>query len=90
MNQSPGIDPERRKKGVLQKIALVSSVISFLLALVSSVMLLLRLETVSENDPVTASLIAAAFFFICVGIVLAIIGLANLPSFKFNDVEENR
>jgi hypothetical protein len=30
---------------------------------------------------------ASVFFFICVGVILAVIGRADIPSFKFDDPE---
>lgn len=76
-----------KRKGILQKISLVSAAVSFVLALVSGVMLYLRLESVGSDNPVSASLVASTFFFICVGVVLSIIGTADLPSFKFDNSE---
>lgn len=76
-----------KRKGVLQKISLVSAVVSFVLALISGVMLYFRLETGASDDPVSASLMASTFFFVCVGVVLTIIGRADLPSFQFDNPE---
>ena len=73
------------KKGFLQKLSLVSAVASFALAIISGVMLYLRLERVGSDNPVSASLMASMFFFVCVGIILFIIGNADIPSFKFDD-----
>ncbi len=76
-----------KRKGVLQKISLVSAVVSFVLALASGVMLYLRLESLGIESPISASLMASTFFFICVGGVLAFIGKADIPSFKFDSSE---
>ncbi len=76
-----------KRKGVLQKVSLVSAVISFVLALISAVMLYLRLESMGSDDLMSASFMASTFFFISVGVVLTIIGKADLPSFKI-DVSE--
>ena len=73
-----------KRKSVLQKISLVSAVVSFVLALTSAVMLYFRLESVGSDNPVSASFMAATFFFICVGVVLTIIGKADIPSFKID------
>ena len=78
-----------KRKGILQKVSLVSAVASFVLALVSGVLLYLRLESVGSDDPVSASFMASTFFFVCVGVVLTIIGKADLPSFKFDNNEES-
>jgi len=74
-----------KRKGVLQKVSLVSAVLSFVLALISGVLLYLRVETVASGDAISASLMASIFFFICVGIVLTVIGQADLPSFKIEN-----
>jgi tetrahydromethanopterin S-methyltransferase subunit D len=76
------------KKGFLQKLSLVSAVASFALALIAGVMLYLRLQHVGSDNPVSASLMASTFFFVCVGIILVIIGTADMPSFKFDNPEE--
>ncbi len=76
-----------KRKGVLQKVSLVSAVVSFVLALTSGVMLYLRLESVGSDNPISASFMASTFFFICVGIVLTVIGKADIPSFKIDNSE---
>ena len=77
-----------KRKGVLQKVSLISAVVSFVLALTSGVMLYLRLESVGSDNPISASLMASTFFFIGVGIVLIIIGNADIPSFKIDNPKE--
>ena len=76
------------RRSVLQKISIVSAVVSFMLAFITGVMLYLRLESVGSDDPVSASLMASTFFFICVGTVLIIIGNADIPSFKIHNSKE--
>ena len=76
-----------KRKGVLQKLSLFSAVVSFVLAVTSGVMLYLRLESVGSDNPISASLMASTFFFIFVGVILIIIGKADIPSFKFDDSE---
>ncbi|MBE9532514.1 MAG: hypothetical protein IMF04_00180 [Proteobacteria bacterium] len=78
-----------KRKGVLQKLSLVSAVVSFVLAFISGVLLYFRPENVGNPDPVSASLLASMFFFIFVGVVLTVIGKADLPSFKFDNVKGN-
>ncbi|MEW8627660.1 MAG: hemerythrin family protein [Candidatus Thiodiazotropha sp.] len=79
-----------KRKGLLQKISLISAGVSFLLAVASGVMLYLRIESVGSDNPISASLMASAFFFVCVGVVLTVIGKANLPSFKSDNSEAER
>lgn len=73
-----------KKKGILQKVSLVSGYISFLLSLISGIALYLRDGAVNNNDAISASLAATTFFFFCVGIVLIIMGKADIPSFKID------
>ena len=77
-----------KRKGVLQKVSIVSAVVSFVLAFIAGVMLYLRLISVGSDNPISASLMASTFFFIGVGIVLMIIGNADIPSFKIDNSEE--
>ena len=75
-------------KGVLQKVSLVSAAVSFVLAIITGVFLYLRLESVGSDNPISASLMASTFFFICVGVVLTVMGKADIPSFKIDNSEE--
>ena len=75
-------------KGVLQKVSLVSAAVSFVLAIITGVFLYLRLESVGSDNPISASLMASTFFFICVGVVLTVMGKADIPSFKIDNPEE--
>lgn len=76
------------KRSVLQKISVISAVISFVLAIASSIMLYLRLESLGGDHPITASFMASTFFFVCVGVVLLITGTADLPNFKIDNTED--
>lgn len=79
-----------KRKSVLQKISLISAVVSFVLMIISAVILVIRLKTVGSNDPVTASFLASTFFFLCVGVVFGVMGKADLPSFKVNNSEDEK
>ncbi len=76
-----------KNKGILQKISLASAVVSFVLALISGVMLYFKLQSLGIDSPVSASFMASTFFFICVGVVLTFIWKADVPSFKFDSSE---
>ena len=77
-----------KRKGSLQKLSIIISVVSFALAVVTGIVLYFKLESVGSDDPVSASLMASTFFFICVGVILTVIGRADIPSFKLDDPEE--
>jgi len=75
----------KKRKGVLQKVSLASGVASFILALVCGVLLYIRMVEVGGNNPISASLMASIFFFVCVGAILTFLGRCNnLPSFKID------
>lgn len=76
------------QKGILQKTSLISAYASFVLAIISAVILYLRIDTWGGDNPITASFMASTFFFVAVGVVLTIIGKADLPSFKLNDPDQ--
>ncbi|MCG7972519.1 MAG: hypothetical protein JBO36_17895 [Candidatus Thiodiazotropha taylori] len=78
-----------KKKGVLQKASLISAGVSFLLAIVSAVLLYFRIESVGKDDPISASFMASTFFFVCVGVVLTVIGKADLPTFSTDNSDTN-
>ena len=73
------------RKGALQKLSIVSAVVCFVLAFIAGVMLYLRLESVGSDNPISASLMASTFFFVFVGVVLTVIGNADIPSFKIDN-----
>ena len=85
-----GLNYVPKRKGLLQKLSIVFSVISFALALIAGIMLFLRVASVGGDNPISASLMASTFFFICVGTILTVIGNADIPSFKFDDSEGNK
>ncbi len=76
------------RKSALQKLSIVSALVSFVLAFIAGVMLYLRLESVGSDNPISASLMASTFFFISVGVVLIIVGNADIPSFKIDNSKE--
>ena len=76
-----------KRKGLLQKLSIVFSVVSFALALIAGIMLYLRVASVGVDNPISASLMASTFFFICVGTILTVIGNADIPGFKIENSE---
>jgi len=72
----------KKSKGLLQRVALYSGVICFVLAVVCGVILYLNLGNIGIYHPVSASLLASIFFFAFVGVVLWVIGKSDLPSLK--------
>jgi hypothetical protein len=73
-----------KSKGLLQKVSLVSGFAGFVLAVVCSVALYIRMGEQTGQDPISASLMASIFFFLCVGGILTFIGMCNLPNFKID------
>lgn len=72
-----------KSKGMLQKSSLISGYISLLLAIITGVILFLRDTAEGVTDPIYASLLATTFFFVCVGVVLIVMGKADIPDFTF-------
>ncbi|MCW9048465.1 MAG: hypothetical protein OQK46_10340 [Gammaproteobacteria bacterium] len=72
----------KSSKNLLQKISLVSGTISFILSIACMVWLFIRYQNQGLNDPISVSLMASIFFFICVGGVLVVITKANIPDFN--------
>lgn len=72
----------KKSKNILQKISLISGTISFIFSFVCMVWLFIRYQNQGLNDPVSMSIMASIFFFICVGGVLVVITKANIPDFS--------
>ena len=51
--------------------------------------LALKIDHLGWESTISASLLAATFFFACVSVVLVIIGTSNIPSFKFESVDNS-
>jgi len=72
----------KKNKSTLQKSALYFAGASFIASIASVIFLILKIDTLGWENPVSASLLASSFFFVFVGVVLVVIGTANIPSFK--------
>ena len=83
MNPSQDTPLPKTKKSKLQKSALYFAAASIIAAIASVIYLFLKIETLGWENPISASLLAATFFFVFVAFVLIVIGTANIPSFKF-------
>ena len=73
----------KNKKSKFQKSALYFAAASIVAAIASVIYLFLKIDTLGWENPISASLLAATFFFVFVAFVLIVIGTANIPSFKF-------
>jgi len=67
------------KPRFLQKVALVVGKLCFLIAVGSGVFLYLKIDELGADHPVSASFLASVFFFTFVGILLSIVGRADIP-----------
>ncbi len=70
------------KPRFLQKVALVVGKLSFVTALVSAIFLYFKVNELGADHPVSASFLASVFFFTFVGILLSIVGRADIPDLK--------
>ena len=76
------------KPNFLQKVALVAGKLSFLIAVLSGVFLYLKVNELGMDHPVSASFLASILFFTFVGILLSIVGKANIPDLKIRPAEK--
>ncbi len=72
----------KKNKSKLQKSALYFAAGSIIAAIASVIYLILKIDILGWENPVSASLLASTFFFLFVAFVLIVIGMADLPSFK--------
>lgn len=70
------------KSRLLKKVALIVGRLCFLIAVVCGVFLYLKIDELGAGHPISASFLASIFFFTFVGILLSIIGKANIPDLK--------
>jgi len=76
---------KKTKKNTFQKAALFSAAGSIILAIASVIYLVLNIDTLGWENPISASLLASTFFFLFVALVLVVIGTTNIPSFKIGE-----
>ena len=77
-----------RSRGVGQRISLGSAFLFYGGALFCLGLLGYCLGDLGSNHPIIASLGAAVVFFIGAGVVLHVMGLANLPNLRFDREDE--
>lgn len=77
-----------REKSLLQKIAKISGTISFILAFIGMVIVLMYGDTLGNVYKASAG--AISFFCFASGIVLSTMGNANLPILKISATEKNK
>lgn len=82
MNTSQDPPLQKTKKSKLQKSALYFAAGSVIAAIASMTYLMLKIDILGWQNPISASLLASTFFFLFVALILVVIGTANIPSFK--------
>ncbi len=80
----------KKKKGIFQKTSMVMGVLSELVALGCLVMTYLKSQTLGMEDVITASFMASTFFFFMCGIVMIIVGRADLPDLSMASLREEK
>lgn len=68
----------------VQRFTFFVAILSYLAAVACILILVFNNPGSDLNNPLSASLIASVIFFIGVGIVLHVIGKANLPNLKID------
>jgi len=79
-----------KKKGILQKTSLVMGIVSEVISLLCLVMLIIKSRELGMEDVISASYLASTIFFFMCGIVMIIIGRANLPDLSFKGPIEDK
>ena len=82
MNEPHDFPIKKTKKSKLQISALYFAVGSVMAALASVIYLVVKIDSLGWQNPISASLLASTFFFLFVALILVVIGTANIPSFK--------
>jgi apolipoprotein N-acyltransferase len=77
-----------RPRGPWQTISRGAAWSSYACALACVVALIWWLGDLGAHHPVIASLAAAVVFFVSAGLVLHVMGLANLPNLRFDRKDE--
>ena len=79
-----------KKQTFGQKIAFIFAMISYFSAVVCGYFTYAKGAELGMDHPVPASFMAAIVFFVGAGIVLHVIGTANLPSLKIDTKQNNQ
>lgn len=79
-----------KKKGILQRTSLFMGIVCEVISLFCLVMLYLKAQELGMQDVISASFMASTFFFFTCGIVLIIIGKADLPDLSFKGLSEDK
>lgn len=90
MNPSQDTPIKKNKKSKFQKSALYFAATSIIVAIASVIYLVLKIDALGWQNPISASLLASVFFFFFVALVLIVIGSTNIPSFKIGKDNSNR
>jgi len=72
----------KKRKSVFQKSSGIIGKICFLLAVLCGVALYFKYQELGMQNPISASFLASAFFFVFIGVVFTVIANADIPSFK--------
>ncbi len=76
--------PLESRRGLGQRVAYVMALVSFLCATLCLAAILFWIGELGSEHPVIASLGASLVFFVGAGVVLHVIGRANLPNLGFS------
>lgn len=70
---------------ISQKVSFVVAIIFYVAAVVCIAAVVYYGNTLGKEDPIVAALAATVVFFVGAGIVLHVMGKANLPNLKINN-----
>jgi predicted tellurium resistance membrane protein TerC len=82
------LSPLSAPRGIGQHVAFGTALLFYVCAVLSLAGIFIWIGDLGGEHPIIASLGACVVFFIGAGIVLHVIGRANLPHLRFGSVEE--
>lgn len=78
----------KKNKSYLQKSALYFAAASVIASIACIIYLVLKIDILGWQNPISASLLASSFFFGFVAFLLLVIGTTDIPSFKVHSDTE--
>ena len=84
----PVLAGDTHRRGAGQRVSLAAAWVSYGAALICLGCLLWLVGDLGRGHPIIASLAAAVVFFIGAGVVMHVMGRANLPNLRFDQPDE--
>lgn len=83
------VKPGLKARGIGQKISVVTAMLFYGFAFLCIVATVYLYGDLGGDSPIIASLAASVVFFVGAGVVLHVMGLANLPNLRFDRPDDD-